>query len=135
MHNFVDRIVADRWTGVLCEEDEVFSPSIDDLDCVIEALDCKIRTLVSLYGQNDTYLCVGGGGGQYVAYASTSDGQLWNLLSNKSDCMDVVLLNAGGQEGDFPARQVVDKQQVLRAARTFLEIGKLDSSLQWEKQT
>ena len=134
MEIFVDRIAADRWEGVLCDEDEIDAPTIDDLDRVIEALDAKTRTMVSLYGQDEQHLCIGGGAGQYVVYASMPGGQLWNLLSASDDRKDVVLVNAGGQEGDFPLRQVVDKETVLQAAHTFFRMGMLDVSLRWEKQ-
>ena len=135
MHTFVDRVVADRWSGLLCDESEIHAPTVDDLVRVIEELDAKTQTLVSLYGKEGAYLSIGGGAGQYVAYASTSDEQLWNLLSDSDDRNGIVLLNAGGQEGDFPARQVVDKLRALQAARVFFETGKLDSALRWEKQT
>jgi hypothetical protein len=135
MHTFVNRIVTDKWSGLLCDEDEIHAPTVDDLDRVIEELDAKTHTLVSLYGESGAYLSIGGGAGQYVAYASTSDEQLWNLLSDSDDRNGIVLLNAGGQEGDFPARQVVDKVLALQAARVFFGTGKLDFALRWEKQT
>lgn len=133
MKAFVDRIVADRWSGTLCNEDRIDSPSISDLEHFVDALDAKIRTLINLYGKRGTYLCIGGGAGQYVAYASTHDEEICNLLGDNDD-RRTILLNAGGQEGDFPVRQVVDKNRVLIAARTFFRTGQLDSRLRWEKQ-
>lgn len=132
---FVDRVVADKWTDVYCDEEEITKPSLSDIDDVITALDANVRTFVSLYGQDGTYLAIGGGSGQYVVYASICNEQLWNLLSDKDAGKDIVLLNAGGQEGDFPVRQVVSKLQALQAARTFSLTGQLDTNLLWEKQT
>ena len=123
-----------RADNLLCNDEEIDAPTIDDLDRIIEALDAKIRTMVSLYGQDGSFLSIGGGEGQYVVYVSLPDEQLWNLLSNQENRKGVVLLNAGGQEGDFPCRQVVDKPRALRAARTFFIKGQLDTALQWERQ-
>ena len=134
MDTYLDRAVADRWAGVLCVEDEIGTPTIDDVEQFIEALDAKSRTLVSLYGRDGAYLSLGGGEGQYVVYVSASDELLWNLLAEASQRSGIVLLNAGGQEGDFPARQVVDKRQALQAARVFVRTGQLDSSQRWEKR-
>jgi hypothetical protein len=58
----------------------------------------------------------------------------WNLLSKSNNTEESVLLNAGGQEGDFPMRKIVHVQTALTAAHTFLETGALDSKLRWEQQ-
>lgn len=129
----VDRVVADKWAGVLCDEEEVQPLSLDELSRAVEALDAKTRTMVTVFGVDNSYLCTGGGSGRYVAYVSASDGQLWNLLLD-DERKGVILLNVGGQEGDFPARQVLDKSHVLQAGRTFFETGTLDPALRWEKQ-
>jgi len=134
MDTFVDSIVADDWTGVLCSEEEIAAPSVVDLDRVIDALDAKTRTLVSLYAQDGANLTIGGGAGQYVVYLSTPDEELWNLLADDPDRKSTVILTAGGQEGDYPARQVVNKQRARQAGYAFLLTGQMDTSLPWEKQ-
>jgi hypothetical protein len=134
MPSFVDRIVADRWTGVFCDEDETLTPVVGDVDRVVDALDAKTRTLVSLYGRDGAHLSIGGGAGRYVVYALTPDDQLWNLHTDEDNRKGTVLLNAGGQEGDYPASQVVNKGLALQAARTFLAKGELDPRLRWERQ-
>ena len=45
-----------------------------------------------------------------------------------------VMLNAGGQEGDYPAGQIVNLDQVQTAARAFFVGLQLEPSLQWERQ-
>jgi len=134
MAMFVELLVADIWTGVDCEEEEVRSPSIPDLEYAITALDASVRTTVCLYGIDGSFLTIGGGGGQYVVYVTTPDEQFWNLLAEDSDLKGIILINIGGQEGDFPARQVVNEQRALQASRTFFRSGELDSSLRWEVQ-
>ena len=130
----IDRLVIDRWSGVLCTEDEVQAPTMGDSLRAIAALNSKTHTMVFLFGSDNSYLCVGGGAGQYVAYVSVSGEKFLNLLQDGDGREGKVLINAGGQEGDFPARQVVDAPRVLRATRTFFETGALDLSLRWEEQ-
>lgn len=132
---YVNRMVADRWNGVRCTEDETLMPTAEVLGAALRELDARSRTLICLYGQDGTDLTIGGGAGQYVVFASTAEEQFWNLV-NQAMAPDsgVVLLNTGGQEGDFPARQVVTQPQALQAAQTFLQTGALDDSLCWERQ-
>ncbi|ANH68022.1 Imm1 family immunity protein [Mitsuaria sp. 7] len=132
---YVNRMVADRRGGVLCTEEETLMPTADDLGVALCELDARSRTLICLYGQDGIDLTIGGGAGQYVVFASNADEQFWNLVNQAAtDDSGVVLLNAGGQEGDFPARQVVTQPQALQAAQTFLQTGALDDSLCWERQ-
>src|SRR5689334_10277951 len=106
MNTFVNRMTIDRWNGTFCTEDEIRAPSITDIDQIIDKLDAKSRTLACLYGQDGSCLCIGGGAGRYVVYASNKS-EFWNLLVNGPEEKGVIMVNAGGQEGDFPARQVI----------------------------
>ena len=66
-------------------------------------------------------------------YASIK-GKLWNLFSDEDEQMQVVNLNAGGQEGEFSKKQVVDKQRALHAAQLFFSKGLLGDDVPWDKQ-
>lgn len=68
-----------------------------------------------------------------MVYATFDNCDFWNLLSVALDD-DIVSLNAGGQEGDYPARHIVDLRDAQAAAQSFLEGLTLDPSLRWEKQ-
>ncbi|MBC7701784.1 Imm1 family immunity protein [Aquabacterium sp.] len=134
MISYVNRMISDSWTGIFCDENETSMPTAEDIERAVQKLDAKTRTIVSLYGVDGAYLTIGGGAGQYIVYASASDEQLWNLVVDVDENQSgFVLLNAGGQEGDFPVRQVVAKAHAIQAARTFFRAGELDSSLNWEK--
>jgi len=131
----VSRMTADSWNGVLCDEVETSTPTVSEMESAVDALDAKVRTIVCLHSPSGAQLTIGGGAGQYVVYGSTPDEQLWNLIADSGgERSGVVILNAGGQEGDFPARQVVARPAALRAVRTFGETGKLDPTLHWEEQ-
>ncbi|HLO89450.1 MAG TPA: Imm1 family immunity protein [Nostocaceae cyanobacterium] len=45
---------------------------------------------------------------------------------------EVEKLIVGGQGVNYPAKVCVDLQLCLKAAKTFTELGKLDSSLTWK---
>lgn len=131
---FVCRMVADKWSGVLCVDEEIYSPTIKDLECFVDALDASVRTLVSLYGPDDSSLSIGGGSGRYIVFFSATDGSFWNLVADSDWGDELIRLNVGGQEGEFVAKQVVGKDEMLRAARTFFCTGRLDPRALWEKQ-
>jgi hypothetical protein len=84
-------VIADRWTGVSCNETKLDAPIIEELDNITAALDAKARTLVTLDGKNGAYLYIGGGAGRYVTYASIKAQQLWKLLSDNADAETVLL--------------------------------------------
>ena len=132
MNVFVERIVADRWAGERCHEETFFNPTFDGALALIDGLDAETRTLLSLYAKNKTHLTVGGGGnGQYFVYVSSYN-QFCNLLSSAAND-DFIVIHAGGEPRQFPARQVVDRNQVKQAVQFFLRTGGLVPRSQWEK--
>lgn len=133
MNTFVKKIIYDIWDNMDCDEAIIIFPTCDDVKKIIKLLDEKRYTLMSLYGDDGSYISIGGGNGKYVVYVSTTDNSLWNLLSKDND-KKTILLNIGGQKGDFFPYQIVNKEDVLQAACIFFESGRLDLSLHWEKQ-
>ena len=134
MKPYVDRMILDRWVDLFCYEDEVVAPTIVEVENALRNLNAKTRTMISLHGGQDAYLTVGGGGGEYVVYKSANDERIWNLMCDSGNRSEVVLLNIGGQEGEFSANQVIDEDRMLQAARTFFWHGSIDPALCWEKQ-
>jgi hypothetical protein len=130
----VSRILADRWRGAQCDEDVIESPSADDFARALAALDARERTMLCLHVPDGRQLTIGGGNGKYVVYAALSKDEFWNLLIETAE-NGTVSVTAGGQEGDFPAEQVVDQTQALRAGLAFMESGKLDPTLCWKRHT
>ena len=129
----VPTLHGDRWSGADDASWQVVDPTWDDAQQAIERLDATVFTLVTIGGPGEQHLTIGGGSGRYVVYATFDNWDFWNLLGANPDGAPI-LLNAGGQEGDYPARQVVDKDRALRAARTFFTSLQLDPTLQWEQQ-
>jgi hypothetical protein len=126
-------LLTDQWHGVTCDEICIESPQDADVTRSIEALDAASRTTLTLE-RAEASMTVGGGQGRYVVFVRVGDDEeFWNLLS-EADATGVVMINIGGQEGDFPARQVVDHEKATRAALCFLESGRRDATLTWELQ-
>ena len=126
-------IHGDHWEGLLNHEWRIDRASPPDLERALDRLDARTYTMVTIQGDGEQHLTIGGGAGQYVVYATFDNEAFWNLL-RPQPATGTVLLNAGGQEGDFPAAQVVSKEQARVAGLTFLRAGSLDPTQQWQKQ-
>lgn len=135
MNLYVRRMISDKWDGAFCEESEVLDPSVADAAEAIRRLDAQTWTIVSLYASDGAYMTIGGGAGKYVVFVSDTDEQLWNLVTAEEEGVDdSVLLHIGGQEGDYPRRQIAPASHVLEAAGTFMRTGELEPTLHWERQ-
>src|ERR1700694_2166654 len=131
---YTNAIVTDLWSGVRCEESSIMNPSWEDIEIAIKRLDGKHRTIVTIKGEEEAHLTVGGGaGGQYVVYATFDNANYFTLMSNDQS-QSKVMLFVGGQEGDYPKNIVVDLHPALAAARTFAEIGQIDRDLAWRNE-
>lgn len=131
---FVERLTTDNWTGALNHKEEVLNPDLETIEAAIRALDGERRTLVTLRGAGDHHLAVGGGEeGKFIVYI-TSDNESFLVAINPAmqDASGTILLCAGGQEGDFPVRQVIGVAESLAAARSFAVTGSPAESVTWQ---
>jgi hypothetical protein len=131
---FVERLTIDDWTGALNHKEEILNPDLEAIEAAIRALDGERRTLVVLKGPGDHHLAVGGGGeGKFIVYM-TSDNESFLTAINPAmqDASETILLCAGGQEGDFPVRQVIGVAESLAAARSFAVTGSPAESVTWQ---
>ena len=65
------------------------------------------RTIICLIATDGNALTIGGGAGCHVIFMVSASGALWTLQSPERSASDIELLNAGGQEGGYPANHVV----------------------------
>lgn len=133
MEGHIKRMTADHWSGVLCRESEIHHPTWEDVATAVSALDAQTRTMVCLFGADDATLTIGGGG-RHVILLSTATGSMWTLLSPNRSASEIELLNCGGQEGDYPANQVVDTAMALKAASSFYLNGTRSNDLTWSRE-
>ncbi len=127
----IELMITDEWQGVRNREQELANPPLEAIERAVIALDASVRTLVVLeVGEGAAHMAVGGGGGQYVVYL-TDDNVQFEQLTNDSDDNAGVLLCAGGQEGEYAKRFVVDLEAALGAVRHYVREGQADRSLRW----
>lgn len=130
----IRRLVICDWQANGRHDTVIESPSWPQIETAIRSL--NNRNLNDLYlepeeGGEQTFLCIGGGSGQYIASGSVN-GQRFPTLSNcAADADSKIDLIVGGQLGDYPANYVVDLASVLAAARSFFESGTFASSVDW----
>ena len=127
------RMSGDCWEGRRSSDWEIVAPSGLDFEERLRRLDARQYTMVTIAGEGEAHLALGGGGGQYVVYATFDNEVFWNLL-RPEPASGTVLLTVGGQEGDFPAAQIVDLDQARSAGLAFLTSGRLDPTQRWARQ-
>ena len=123
----------DRWSGVKSSSWVVEGPLLSDLEEAFGRLDGATYTQLYLDAEIDGHswtLIVGGDGSKYVVTAQRDEEDFWYLQRPHAP-EGKVLLTTGGQEGEFPADQVVSKEAALAAARAFLATGRLDPAQVW----
>ncbi len=68
---FVSNLYTDKWTGNKNEESFIQNPTLKQIETAIRELDGKIKTLVSLEADDESYMMIGGGeSGKYIVTAT-----------------------------------------------------------------
>jgi len=119
----------------------ITSPTWADVEREIGALDARTRTLVMLAPpppkgapEGEHHLAVGGGDGRFIVYTTEDNLNFWNLTDpEKRGAERKVLMNIGGQEGEYREAQFVSRDLALRAARRYVEDGQRAADLVWTK--
>jgi hypothetical protein len=123
------KLVADAWVENSCEQTEIDNPTIDQIEVAIDKLDQKQHTIITLQMDDEKNLTIGGGNGQYVVYLGDGNESFRSLV--KGDDVHLVSVNAGGQQGDYPAKKVVDNKTAKKAATFFSQHALAAPDLQW----
>lgn len=129
-----NRVGFDNWDGVIDTGEELVTPSMDQIEALVLALDGQRRTLLTLYCDPGLdSVVIGGGNGSYIAYATTSDERYVSAV-NREPTGHTFELVAGGQEGEFDEAMKLSLQQVLEIAKHFAENGQLANACIWVEQ-
>lgn len=107
-------IRGERWEGTFNHDWSIEDASATDFVRGLDQLDARVHTLVTVRREGEQHLSIGGGAGQYVVYATFDNERFWSLIRSEP-ATGIVMPNAGGQEGDYPASQVVTKEQARGA--------------------
>ena len=129
---FISKFSVENWEGN--RNKGLLEPAQDwtEIEAAIRELDGHRKTLVTLETESEAHMAVGGGTDKYVVYL-TFDNETFHYLVNPSESDVDEILVVGGQEGVYPAKLCIDINGSLKAARTFVELGKMDKSLTWER--
>lgn len=114
------------WQSENGQDLSIDRPTWQDVESAIRALDGHDRN--DLYLQPDreneeTYLCIGGGTGRYVATGCINNERFPTWLNPGISSEPQVELTIGGQPGFYPNNWILSLEAVLHAARSFYETG------------
>lgn len=126
-------LFGDRWDVDYSFEWRDEDATRNEFESALGRLDAKTYTMLTIQAEGEAHLTIAGGNGQYMVYATFDNEDFWNLIRSE-EVSGTVILNAGGQEGDYPARQVVSMSEAHAAGLFFLNSCRIDFSHNWEKQ-
>lgn len=125
-------VFSDEWEGSRARSIKADIQDGDELVRLIDRLDGQRYTIVRLQGDPEHDLTVGGGGKEFIVYASLGADE-FAILLNPAGGERLIILNVGGQEGEYRTDEVVDKGSALACASTFLRTQQLDQGFQWRR--
>lgn len=118
------------WDGD--DADERSAPSGEDVREQIARLDGTTHTLVMIERDGET-LAVGGSQAGMIVYAEGADGAFWQVLSPETSSDDPVVVVAGGQPSEYPAKFVTTVDAAVAAATEFAASGHRSEHVDWER--
>lgn len=115
-------------------QDEISTsdPTWPQVRSAIDSLDAKHSTLLEIEASASSQMLIGGGNGSYVISVALEEGKVFDLISPDADPDQYLLLKVGGQNGNYPRRNISDHETTLKAARWYLDHAGLEPSLAWE---
>ena len=122
----IAKLTTCAWVGgsVTCQT--IDSPTWQDVEEAVRALNGSERNDLYLQPESDdaeTYLCIGGGDGRYVASGCVNNERFPTWQDPGSPAEPQVTLTVGGQPGCYPANWILDLPMALHAARSYFEAG------------
>jgi hypothetical protein len=130
---FISKFSSEDWQNN--QNNEVLHPAQNwqEIEKVIQELDGKHRTLVTLETDGEAHLAIGGGPDKFVVYL-TFDNEVFYYLCGFAKSNLEESLVVGGQEGLYPAKFCVGIDLILQVAKIFAEFGTMDQTVVWEKE-
>lgn len=132
---YVKRVFYDDYRDLSNIEKNIDFPTWEDVEKVIDKLDGKSVTQITMdNGNEDNYLCIGGGNdGLCNIFISKNDNEnIYTLIKSNAISSLVHKLVTGGQEGDFEDKLCVSIEIAKCVAKKYYELGQMDDSFIWE---
>lgn len=128
---FITKFSVEDWQGNQNKGCVQLVNKWEEIEKAISQLDGHRKTLVTLEADSETHMAIGGGKNKYVVYLTFDNEQFYYIVEpSKSELEEN--LTVGGQEGFYPTKLCIDINTVLKAAKTFAEIGAMEKSVIWE---
>jgi hypothetical protein len=117
--------------------DNDYNPTWSDIEDAICHMEINEVNGLYLWAEADEEDCMTIGGGQFgkfiVEVNDTKRGMYYLINSSNSKSDEKISLMACTQLGTYPLQICVDLDTVIKAAKTYAELGICDPSLDWEK--
>ena len=107
------------------------NPTWEQTEAAIQALNNADLNDLFLYTNNNTWLGIGGGAGQYFLSGAIGDDLFLTLVDPDKSPERKILLTVGGQSSDYPENWIHGLPQTIAAARDFYEMGGFSSNFLW----
>jgi hypothetical protein len=122
------------WEGPAKRDIVIDSPTWSDVEGAIRALNNRNLNDIYLRPDNsnvETFLCVGGGDGQYIVSGSINSEFCPTLVDTERPAEPKAWLIVGGQAADYPNNWIVNLEAALKAAKAFYEDGGFTRRVKW----
>ena len=119
------------WQGVLHQETVIDYPSLEKIEMAIQALNNQNLNDIYLQINDDAWLCIGGGDGQYLLTGAIGDEAFPTLVDANKSALPKILLTVGGQTGEYPSNWIHDLTQTLIAVRDFYHSEGYSTNINW----
>lgn len=132
---YVKRLFYDDYADLPSFEKCMECPAWEDVESVMDKLDGKNTTQISMDdGNEENYFCIGGGnGGLCNVFVSKNDNEnIYTLVNPEFEISVMHKLVTGGQEGDFDDKLCVPLRLAKIAAKRYYELGQLHDKCVWE---
>lgn len=125
--------IADEWSGVNSRESTFKDATWADVARLIKRLDACKYSIVNLKIDDDNHLTVGGGNGRFIVTVTLDGNRFFDLVRAAPTDTSIIRLNVGGQEGEYPADQIVDEDTAVACAMTYLKSSTMDERFTWRE--
>jgi hypothetical protein len=108
----------------------VTDPEWERVGKAIKELNGKEHSIICLEGEGKMHMTIGGGPERFVVYA-TGDHETFFTAIDPGKSGGSVEVAVGQQVGQYPPELLVSQDVVLKAAKLFVEKGKLEPGVHW----
>jgi hypothetical protein len=134
---FVRELSAPRWRGGGYTDSVTDTPSWNDVEEAIRALNADDLNDVYLEGPEEARMVIGGGAGRYLISVDVPNSEVvvkhFSPVNAAADSNELIELVVAGSLGEWFATELVDLDVALAAARSYYEDGTLTDVVRWER--